>query len=297
MSTQSGFNNISLYIPHVFPNFTKEDVASVFEEKKIGKVARVDFVSKMGQDGKYYNSAYIHFDFWCDTISTRNFQANVCDPKQEARVVYDEPWFWIVLENKGNKHVTGERKPRIDLSDFAPKQAAAKQPSKLVLATSWSEVIEPKPRAVALAKPAAKPVVVQVKVEPVKEEVNPHQTAKEDDNDFQELVNDIAKLVSDADMDMMSKDVQQAYSEFEAQQEQMYSEMEDCDEDDKNLVSIDYRYVQTLETENANMKTDLAQLHLQMGAYMQRISELEFAYQKEQIKTEALTELVQTLKK
>ena len=119
MSAQ--ISNISLYIPHVFPNYTKEDVTEVFENQKIGKVSHVDFVSKMGQDGKVYNAAYIHFDFWCDTIANRNFQARICDPAKEARIVYDEPWHWIVLENKARKYAVGERKPRIDIGDLQVK--------------------------------------------------------------------------------------------------------------------------------------------------------------------------------
>ena len=102
MSAQ--ISNISLYIPHVFPNYTKEDVQQVFENQKIGKVSHVDFVSKMGKDGKPYNAAYIHFEFWCDTIANRNLQARICDPTKEARIVYDEPWHWIVLENKARKY-------------------------------------------------------------------------------------------------------------------------------------------------------------------------------------------------
>jgi hypothetical protein len=113
MSAQ--FSNISLYIPHVFPNYTKEDVQQVFENQKIGKVSRVDFVSKMGKDGKPYNAAYIHFEFWCDTIANRNLQARICDPTKEARIVYDEPWHWIVLENTAKKHISGQPKPRIAL--------------------------------------------------------------------------------------------------------------------------------------------------------------------------------------
>jgi hypothetical protein len=75
----------------------------------------------MGKDGKAYNAAYIHFEFWCDTIANRNLQARICDPTKEARIVYDEPWHWIVLENKARKYASGERKPRIDIGDLQVK--------------------------------------------------------------------------------------------------------------------------------------------------------------------------------
>jgi hypothetical protein len=109
MSSQ--FNNISLYIPHVFANYTKDDVSKVFEDQRIGVVSHIDFVAKMSQDGKQYNSAYIHFEGWYDNIAARNFQARVLDENTEARLVYDDPWYWLVLENKAKKFTPGQRKP------------------------------------------------------------------------------------------------------------------------------------------------------------------------------------------
>ena len=54
--------NMSVYIPHVFPNFTKEYIASIFEDFGIGVVDHVDLVAKMDKHGKHYNAAYIHFE-------------------------------------------------------------------------------------------------------------------------------------------------------------------------------------------------------------------------------------------
>jgi len=31
--------------------------------------------------------------------------------------VYDDPWYWIVLENKAKKQNPSDRKPRIEISD------------------------------------------------------------------------------------------------------------------------------------------------------------------------------------
>ena len=101
---------MSLYIPHVFPNFTSEYIARVFELLEIGYVDHVDMVAKLDKNGRPYNSAYIHFAEWCNTIITKNFQKRVLDPEREALIVHDDPWYWIVLENKGKKHVPGERK-------------------------------------------------------------------------------------------------------------------------------------------------------------------------------------------
>jgi len=111
-------NPMSLYIPHVFANFSKEKINSLFENLLLGKISRIDFVSKMGRDGSEYNSVYIHFEYWHDTVAANNFQERVADPKREARIVYDEPWYWVVLENRGTKHTPGDRKPRVFIDEI-----------------------------------------------------------------------------------------------------------------------------------------------------------------------------------
>lgn len=113
----SAINNISVYIPHIFANYSKENVAKVFETLKIGKVKNIDFISKMGNDGKPFNAAYIHFEYWYDNISAANFQEKVLH-KSPAKLMYDEPWFWLVLENKGKKIVSGDRKKCLDIGDL-----------------------------------------------------------------------------------------------------------------------------------------------------------------------------------
>ena len=117
----SSVRNISLYIPRVFSKFTKKYIAEAFEKVFIGKVSKIDFVSKM-YNGTVYNSVYIHFEYWYDNVAAFNFQNRVLDPNQEARLIYDEPWYWIVLENKAKKHIPGERKPRINLGDLNEKK-------------------------------------------------------------------------------------------------------------------------------------------------------------------------------
>ena len=114
----SAIKNISLFVPHVYSNFTSAKVMEVFNGLHIGEVKSVDLVPKMGSDSKRYNAAYIHFTSWYDTKVADDFRKQLLDPKQEVKVMYDYPWYWIVLENKGKKHMPGERKPRIDLDSF-----------------------------------------------------------------------------------------------------------------------------------------------------------------------------------
>lgn len=119
----STIQNISLYVPHVFANYSRADVARVFNEY-VGDVKEVDFVSKKSHDGRPYNAAYIHFHAWHNNHATVNLHARVLDPSQEARIVYDDPWYWIVLENKGQK-LAHTNKPRIECRDEFPAMATA----------------------------------------------------------------------------------------------------------------------------------------------------------------------------
>jgi hypothetical protein len=103
----------SVYVPHVFPNFDKKYVAEVFS--KYGIVKEIDFVSKLGRDGKPYNSVYVHLN-----NVNHKFQRDVLEKVESGEphtILYDAPWHWIVLPNTAKKHVPGDRKLKIDLGD------------------------------------------------------------------------------------------------------------------------------------------------------------------------------------
>jgi hypothetical protein len=110
--------NMSVYIPHVFPNFTSEYIGSVFEKLNIGIVDYVDLVAKVDRQGKPYNAAYIHFKYWCSGPAAENMYYRIKDTSKEARIVHDEPWFWILLENKAKKYEPAARRPRIEIADL-----------------------------------------------------------------------------------------------------------------------------------------------------------------------------------
>jgi hypothetical protein len=119
-------NDMSLYIPHVFVNYTRADIADVFESLRFGKVRHIDLVPKHESHHKPYNAAYVHFEQWFNTHEVANFQERVMNPNKEARVVYDDPWYWIVLENNTRKRTSGNRKLRIILDDFKGSKHDAK---------------------------------------------------------------------------------------------------------------------------------------------------------------------------
>ena len=123
----STFANISLYIPHVFTNISKNKIVETFEKLRIGSINRIDFLNKKSKKSNY-NAVYIHFSEWYDNSAARNFQERVLDPNMEARIVYDEPWFWIVLENK--RHKASDRKRSVNLDALNNSQIASEGVAK-----------------------------------------------------------------------------------------------------------------------------------------------------------------------
>jgi len=109
---------MSLYIPCVIGHITKDYMIKTIEFQALGKVKNIDFVEKMGKNGNTYNSAFVHFEYWYDNIASLHFQERVKNPDKEARIVYRDPLFWACFENTAKKHIPGERKERIDLSDL-----------------------------------------------------------------------------------------------------------------------------------------------------------------------------------
>ena len=91
--------NMSVFIPHMFLNINENRIRKVFDDNQIGQVERVDFVAKLDKNGRKYNSAYIHFNHWYLNTSSYNLQDRIRNPTVQARVVYDDPWYWTVMEN------------------------------------------------------------------------------------------------------------------------------------------------------------------------------------------------------
>ena len=217
----SAIKNISLFIPHVYANFTSEAVFDIIQAQGFGEVKNVDFVAKTGSDGKPYNAVYIHFYQWYDNIVARNFQERVLNPSKEARIMYDDPWYWLVLQNKGKKHVPGDRKPRIDLDAFStPEKPVAPimnfRPLKVQrvpkTTKSWAQAVQP-------------PAPLNL------------------ENAF----NAEAQV---ADEEVTQEEMDWAWEQMEIQRER----------DNEHLISIDGRYVQSLEQENAALRSQMSYL-------------------------------------
>jgi hypothetical protein len=111
----------SLYIPRVFVNIGTKRITDVFNRIGFGKVSKVDFIRRSGNKGKDYNSVYVHFDYMNNTPAVNHFLERLV--KGSARVVYDDPWYWLVLENKVESK--SQTQPKMELSEENFKPVAA----------------------------------------------------------------------------------------------------------------------------------------------------------------------------
>lgn len=254
--------NISLFIPLVFTNFDQEYIANAF--KDIGEVDHVDLVARVDRKGKYYNSVYVHFKHWHNTTCAQEFYEKVVSEHEQARLYHDGRWFWIVLPNYAKKHVPGERKPRIELDG--------------VQTISYYVVEPPQPQ------PEQEPVVL--------EELNPFTEVEEGEITVQD----------DKDKDDDDEDEFEDYPEYydelhsiEAKMDETEQVMMDVEEeDDMHLVSIDVRYVRTIEEENSQLakyvqacEYDKYMLNAEIEQLREALIRMDIMYQAEAAKVRA----------
>ena len=90
----------SVCIPRIFHNIPNKKIVGTFEKLNMGKVKNMDIVWKTGRDGSSYKMAFVHFRTWnIHSSSARRFREQVEDPTVNAKLVYDDPWYWLVLPN------------------------------------------------------------------------------------------------------------------------------------------------------------------------------------------------------
>ena len=102
----------SVCIPRIFHNIPNKKIVSTFEILGLGKVKNMDIVWKTGRDGSSFKMAFIHFSEWnMSSLAARNFRDQIEDPSVDAKLVYDDPWYWLVLPNNSttiiNSYKTG----------------------------------------------------------------------------------------------------------------------------------------------------------------------------------------------
>jgi hypothetical protein len=90
-------SSFSVFIPRVFANIGEKRIANVFYQQDIGEVSKVDLVRRTNDKGEKYNMAFVHFEYLFQTSSAKIFKEDVENPEVKAKLVYEAPWFWLVL--------------------------------------------------------------------------------------------------------------------------------------------------------------------------------------------------------
>ena len=93
----------SLCIPRIFNNIPDKKITSTFENLNLGKIKDIDIIYKIGRDGSTFKMAFVHFESWNYYNSAAvNLRMQIEDPNMVAKIVYDDPWHWILLPNTSN---------------------------------------------------------------------------------------------------------------------------------------------------------------------------------------------------
>jgi hypothetical protein len=95
--------SLSLMIPRVFPQWVDEQtIVDIFHKQHLGLVYKVSIIRMPNSKKRSYPiyKAFVYFTAWYENEIAYNFQQRIFGPKKEARIVYDDPWYWVAFENK-----------------------------------------------------------------------------------------------------------------------------------------------------------------------------------------------------
>ena len=101
----------SICIPRIFSNITKQRIINTFADLGLGEVASVDLLERTNQDGDKYLRAYVHFKRWYSNKDASATRKRLLDGK-DAKIVYDEPWFWKISASRWNDKSDSSRHER-----------------------------------------------------------------------------------------------------------------------------------------------------------------------------------------
>jgi len=104
---------LSLMIPRVFPQWIDEaTIVDIFHKQNIGQVYKVSIVRQPDSKRRSYPiyQAFIYFSMWYENEIAYNFQQRIFGPKKQARIVYDDPWFWVAFENTKQRLSNNDRR-------------------------------------------------------------------------------------------------------------------------------------------------------------------------------------------
>lgn len=128
---------LSLMIPRVFPQWIDEQkFIDIFHEQRIGRVYKVSIIRMPDSKKRSFPiyQAFVYFSAWYDNEIAYNFQQRIFGPKKQARVVYDDPWFWVVFENKKHRLSNNDKRLiRLGYQAYIHEQELVEQDNRIRL--------------------------------------------------------------------------------------------------------------------------------------------------------------------
>mgnify|MGYP003332549523 FL=1 len=130
-NSEDSFNfTLSLYIPVITGKITEAFIKETFHRLDVGEVSRVDFVNTT-KNGRVTRQAFVHFNVWYYTKTASNLQARVLDTQINAKLVYDDPYFWPLLPTSN---------PASDQPEYAKETSNLKEYKTMILQNKISEL-------------------------------------------------------------------------------------------------------------------------------------------------------------
>lgn len=83
----------SLCIPRVFPNISEARIRKTFQDISIGRIENIEMIK-----GEKFNRVFVHL-IWANTPDA-NYVRNQVMTGKDVKIIYDEPWFWMVSASR-----------------------------------------------------------------------------------------------------------------------------------------------------------------------------------------------------
>jgi hypothetical protein len=116
---------LSVYIPYVYTNVSKETIADAFQKANVGVVGKVDFVVKKDtKTNRDYHNCYVHFTEWSSSDYANQVRAAV-ESGEPIKLFYTLPakgrrgeqhFFWTILKNTYVKKTEQQQEPIVQAS-------------------------------------------------------------------------------------------------------------------------------------------------------------------------------------
>lgn len=101
----------SFYIPRVHRNTTEDNIGYVFHNQGICEVSQVDLCdnSETIANTPLCFSAFVHVKQWYNTPASENLRERIVCKEKTAKVVYNDPYFWVLMPNLSDKSARTEQ--------------------------------------------------------------------------------------------------------------------------------------------------------------------------------------------